>query len=101
MSILDQAEATGDLRVALYAIKEARGCLELVGKVTGELIERHAHLHREDVPTELLEELLRVIEDTRRLQQERFGELPPPKLLTGEAAVPSAAFVPPDREGTR
>jgi hypothetical protein len=97
MSILNQAEATGDLRVALYAIKEARGCLELVGKVTGELIERHAHLHRQDAPGELIEELLWAIKETQRLQQEQFGELPPPKLLTGEEAVPSAAFVPPVR----
>ena len=35
--ILDQAEAAGDLRTALAAIREARGCVELLGKATGEL----------------------------------------------------------------
>lgn len=35
--ILGEALATTDLRVALQAIREARACLELVGKVTGEI----------------------------------------------------------------
>ncbi|MCX6692407.1 MAG: hypothetical protein NTW33_10285 [Methanoregula sp.] len=35
--ILDSAEGSGDLRTACSAIREARGCLELLGKVTGEL----------------------------------------------------------------
>jgi hypothetical protein len=38
-SILAQAEAAGDLRVALSAIREARGCLELLARLTGELQE--------------------------------------------------------------
>ena len=33
--ILGQAEAAGDLRTALAAVREARGCLELLGKATG------------------------------------------------------------------
>ena len=45
MDILEKAEASGDLRTAITAIREARGCMELVGKATGELVERHAHLH--------------------------------------------------------
>ncbi len=36
-SLLNQAEAVGDLRTALHGIREARGCLELLGKVAGEL----------------------------------------------------------------
>ncbi len=40
MRILDTAcEVDGDLRVALGAIREARGCLELLGKLAGELQE--------------------------------------------------------------
>jgi hypothetical protein len=35
--ILSQAEASGKLTVALQAIREARGCLELLGKLMGEL----------------------------------------------------------------
>jgi hypothetical protein len=39
-SILDKAEGTGDLRTALGAIREARGNLELLAKLLGELDER-------------------------------------------------------------
>src|SRR5215212_3218222 len=38
--ILDKAEGTGDLRTALGAIREARGNLELLAKILGELDER-------------------------------------------------------------
>ncbi len=38
--ILDKAEAAGDLRTALSAIREARGNLELLAKLLGELDER-------------------------------------------------------------
>ena len=37
IDILDTAVATDDLRVALGAIREARGCLELLGKLAGQL----------------------------------------------------------------
>ena len=37
MSILDTAEGTGQLMPALAAIREARSCLELLGKLMGEL----------------------------------------------------------------
>ena len=37
MRILQQAEQAGDLRTACTAIREARGTLELLAKVTGEL----------------------------------------------------------------
>jgi len=37
MSILEKAEQGDDLRIALLAIKEARGCLEVLGKLAGEL----------------------------------------------------------------
>ena len=35
--ILTQAEETGELRTALAAIREARGCLELLARLLGEL----------------------------------------------------------------
>jgi hypothetical protein len=38
--ILDRAEETGELRTALSAIREARGNLELLAKLLGELDER-------------------------------------------------------------
>ena len=40
LAILDKAEGSGDLRTALGAIREARGNLELLAKLLGELDER-------------------------------------------------------------
>lgn len=37
LTILDTAEGGGDLRTALGAIREARGCLELLARLLGEL----------------------------------------------------------------
>ena len=37
LGILDLAEASADLRVALGAIREARGCVELLAKLAGQL----------------------------------------------------------------
>lgn len=37
IAILDKAEAGGEFRSALGAIREARGCLELLGKLAGQL----------------------------------------------------------------
>src|SRR5215216_2782715 len=40
LDILDHAEKSGDLRTALAAISQARGNLQLLGKLAGELDER-------------------------------------------------------------
>jgi transposase-like protein len=40
LGILERAEEAGDLRTALAAISQARGNLELLGKLAGELDER-------------------------------------------------------------
>ena len=40
LDILERAETTGDLRTALAAVSQARGNLELLGKLAGELDER-------------------------------------------------------------
>jgi hypothetical protein len=40
LAILDKAEGAGDLRTALGAIREARGNVELLAKLLGELDER-------------------------------------------------------------
>ncbi len=37
LGILEKAENTNDLRTALGAIREARGCVELFGKLAGQL----------------------------------------------------------------
>jgi len=38
--ILDKAEKAGDLKTALLGIREARGCIELLAKVEGQLNDR-------------------------------------------------------------
>jgi len=40
MGILQKAEESGDLKTALLGIREARGCLELLAKVEGQLKDR-------------------------------------------------------------
>ncbi|MGB9793340.1 MAG: hypothetical protein ACPLRU_02490 [Desulfofundulus sp.] len=40
LAILDKAEQAGDSRTALLAIREAKGCLELLAKLLGELHEQ-------------------------------------------------------------
>ncbi len=37
LGVLEQAEASEDLRTAVSAIREARGCVELLGKLAGQL----------------------------------------------------------------
>ncbi len=39
LAILDKAEAAGQLNVALQGVREARGCLELLARLLGELQE--------------------------------------------------------------
>ena len=71
LRVLGAAEAAGDLRAATGAIREARGCLELLGKVTGELVEKHAHIHAEIPSRQASEEARRAVEsmpqDERRI----------------------------------
>jgi hypothetical protein len=45
LALLDQAEAAGDVRAATAVHRELRGYLELLGKATGQMVERRAHLH--------------------------------------------------------
>lgn len=45
--LLDRAEEEGDLRAATGAIREARSCVELVARLEGQIVERHAHIHQE------------------------------------------------------
>ena len=40
MTILGKAEAAGDLRTALMAVREARATMELIAKITGELVHK-------------------------------------------------------------
>jgi hypothetical protein len=40
LAILEKAERMGDLKTALAGVREARGCLELLARLLGELDER-------------------------------------------------------------
>ncbi len=91
LRILDQAEAAGDLRTALAAVREARGCVELLGKATGQLAEKHAHLHLEAPPPA---SVIAEFNDSLRsfVEALRGASCPPLEdhLYEGEAALPSA-----------
>jgi hypothetical protein len=90
LRILDRAEASNDLRGALLAIREARGCLELGAKLRGELIERHAHLHaRQSLPEDVARELNENLRSLRELQEAWRDRSP--VLLKGEEALPPSA----------
>lgn len=42
LGLLQRAEAAGDLRAAMAGIREARGCIELLARLEGQLAEREA-----------------------------------------------------------
>ena len=91
--ILDEAANSGDLRTALMAVREARGCVELIGKANGELIERHAHLHAH---TEVSPDLIERFDKTLREYTEEMRRVKPiihermmRHVYQGEAALPA------------
>ena len=67
LDILERAEEAGDLRSALAAISQARANLELLGKLAGELDERHVVNH--DGYTERLDFKAEIDAEQRRLNQ--------------------------------
>jgi hypothetical protein len=94
LSILEEAEASGDRRVALAAIREARSNVELNARLTGELVERHAHLHGHGMLTpEVAEQFVSAMASMKEsLAVLRSGPSirESPHLLEGEAALPRA-----------
>ena len=62
LAILGKAEAAGDLKVALSAIREARGNLELLGKLAGELQETTVTVYTSPEWIELRSALLAALE---------------------------------------
>ena len=90
LCILDQAEAAGDLRTALAAVREARGCVELLGKATGQLVEKHAHLHLEAPPSaSVLAELSASFRSFVEAQKGQSCGAIEDHLYQGEEALPS------------
>ena len=98
--ILEEAANSGDLRTALMAVREARGCMELIAKATGELVERHAHLHAHTVlPPESIErfgEILRKHTEQMKRVQPIIRERVEQRVAMSTAAVlaPTTAYGP-------
>lgn len=65
LRILRKAEKAGDLRTSCAAISQARGCLELLGKVTAQIVE-HQHVNLDIDVTKLSDaELAAIIKGHR------------------------------------
>lgn len=69
VSILVAAERAGDLRTALVAIREARSCLELLGKISGELPPERLLLQIEPAVNQVVLVLRQEIRDPETLQR--------------------------------
>ncbi len=93
--ILEKADSSGDYRVALAAIREARGCAELNAKLTGELVERHAHLHTGTLTGEAATQFAEAMSSLKgvldQLPREPIAE--DIHLLEGADALPGAVPV--------
>ena len=72
-SILARAEAADDLRTALMGVKEVRFTLELIAKVTGELVTRHDVNVYHDLTSSLTLEQLEDIAIMGRQVREAHG----------------------------
>src|SRR5215210_1712012 len=70
LTILNKAEGVGDLRTALGAIREARGNLELLAKLVGQLDERpQVHLHLSPEWLELRTTIVGALEGHREAKE--------------------------------
>ena len=69
LSILDTVESAGDFRTALGGIREARGCLELLGRLEGELEPPTVNLIVSPAFIELRSRLLRALEPYPKARQ--------------------------------
>ena len=49
ISLLLQAEEAGDLRTALQGVREARGCLETLAKIEGQIREQSINIYQQNV----------------------------------------------------
>jgi hypothetical protein len=47
--LLSKAEIAGDLKTALLGIREARGCLELMAKIQGQIQERNINIYQQNI----------------------------------------------------
>ncbi len=67
--LLDKAEMNGDIRTAIQAVREARGCLELMAKATGELAPEKLQIMIQPVVYSVVQILKAEIRDPETLQR--------------------------------
>ncbi len=99
--ILEEAANSGDLRTALMAVREARGCMELIAKATGELVERHAHLHvNTGLTPEMAQRFMEAFERMKK-QQERDRPIIRERVRQRVAMSTAAVLAPTTAYGPR
>ena len=69
LSILKQAEEAGELRTALTGVREARSCLELLGKVSGRLPPERILVQFEPIINTIIYVLRQEVRDPETLQR--------------------------------
>ena len=91
-AVADEAERTGDGRLAIAAAREIRACIEALGKWTGEFREQHEHLLRaEPLHPEVaaqFAEAVKLLAERARRPPDTFDIVNNPHIFEGEAAVP-------------
>jgi hypothetical protein len=97
LKILEDAEASGDRRGALAAIREARSTIELNAKLCGQIREQHIHLHgHQQLTPEAVEQMVGVMENVQAFLEHRsqMGSIRDDvHLLEGEASLPRPVHV--------
>ena len=68
-SLLDKAERSGDIKTALIAIRETRGCLELLAKATGQFTPEKILIQVEPVLNTLVMILKEEIQDDQTIKR--------------------------------
>jgi len=69
LSLLEQAEGTGDLRTALMAVKEMRSCMELLGRISGELSPEKILIQLEPSINQIIFILRQEVHDPKTLER--------------------------------
>jgi hypothetical protein len=69
LSILKRAEEAGELRTALQGVREARACLELLGKTSGQLPPEKILIQFEPIVTQIVLILRQEVRDPETLKR--------------------------------
>jgi hypothetical protein len=69
LDLLTQAENAGDIRTAIQAVRESRGCIELMAKASGQLAPEKILVQVEPILNALIMVLKQEIHDSETLQR--------------------------------